>query len=155
MSRLSDIGTVQVGEDSVPLKVVTQGYGSTWMGQVNDRNGRPLNLDGSVITAKVEFMKANINVTTTLGAVSVSVTGFTPIDDMVDVDLVVAKLTNQSTPANTGKFTVVIPTNLYVAEIPPDITSNVPVAIGYIKRVSGNETRVARFIIAFRRGLVG
>ena len=148
MARLSEIGSIVIGEDSVPLKIVVQGYASTWHGIFEDAGDTPINLTGATVSCKVEFgtFKLIVNRTGPTAAA-----GSFVVDTTKDeVDLVVEKDPDQG--ANPGKFTVAIPANIYTDDIPPDITSDVPVAIGYLKYAKGTETRVARFLMAFRRG---
>lgn len=147
MSLLSNIGTVQIGEENIPLKSVIQGYASLWEGRILDDSDHPISLAGAALDCEVEFMTANV----TVSATSATISRFEPIEGIPRRTLVVTVDPDQS--ANPGEFTVAIPDDLYTAEIPPNITTRVPIAVGYFRRVTGTEKRVVRFILVFRRGI--
>jgi len=150
MAKLSDVGEVEVAGKKLPLRIVVQGYASAWQGAAKDADGNPVSLVGSQLTCRVEFMTATIVVTTTRLGTTIAATNFQTLADPPPRQLVVVPAPDQGT--DPGRFTMVIPADLYTGEIEPD-TDTLPVAVGYIQRVVGTETRVGRFLLAWRRGI--
>lgn len=148
-TKLSDVEAVQVGDDKIPLKVVIQGYSSQWQGLLQDADGDPVSLAGSQLTCRVEFMTAEITVTRSRLAATASATNFKVMSTPPARSLMVEPAADQA--ADPGRFTMTIPADLYPGEIEPD-ADMLPIAVGYLKRVAGMETRLERFILAFRRG---
>ena len=159
MARLSDVGTVQIGELSVPLKTVVQGYASEWTGRVRDADGMPVDLTGAKIDVRVEFATCTLAVipgsSGSRGAPgtppTASVSNLSLLKDPRPrgLEVVIADQTNE---ADHGRFVLTVPADLYATEIPPDAATEVPVAIGYVRWSRADESRVARFLLAFRRG---
>ena len=154
MARLSDVGTVLIGEASVPLKTVVQGYASEWTGRVNDGEGMPVDLTGAAIAVRVEFATCSLTIGTPGrgGPVSAVVTNLELLSALPPKDLAVV-IADQADPNDHGRFLVTLPADLYSEEIAPDALNEVPVAIGYVRWSRASEARVARFLLAFRRGL--
>lgn len=152
MAKLSNVGTVLVAGESVPLRIVIQGYKSTWVGQVNDEAGAGIDLSAATITCTMEFWSATIAVTTSRTAGdTATVSSFSELDSApADASLSVTKDADQS--ANPGRFTILIPSDIYTGDIEPN-TDNLPVGIGMLKYEKGGEIRVLRFMLAFRRGV--
>lgn len=151
MAKLGSVGTVLVAGESVPLRIVVQGYRSSWFGVARDADGNGIDLSSITLSCRAEFWMATIVVTTSrTDGDTATVTNFAELDPPVaDRSLNVIK-SDQST--HPGWFSIPIPPDIYTGDIAPD-TDNLPVAVAYLKYDDGSDVRVTRFMLAFRRGI--
>ena len=142
MPKITNIANFIEGAQA-DVKEVLQGYQSLWQGLAETDTDPPVavNLTNQTITAEAEFYMAGVSG----GAIS----SLEKIAGMSKQSLTVSIDADQT--SNTGAFTVFIPENLYTAEIPPD-ASTLPLAVIYFKRTAGQEIRISRTVIGFRRG---
>ena len=140
MPKISNINEFISGA-SPDIKEVLRGYQSLWQGLVEDSAGDPVDLSSQTITASAEFYTASVS----SGAISSleKVSGKSKRDLTVTIDA--------DQTSNPGKFTMLIPADLWSDEIDIDVDI-LPLAVIFMKRTAGQEVRISRTLIAFRRG---
>lgn len=147
--RIRNLREFIPGAGSV-LKEVIQGYQSVWHGTVRAEApagsapgtlGDPISMTGGSITAECEFYMASVS--------GESISDFEKIAGSVTRALNIVLDADQA--ANPGRFSIVIPHDIYTAEIPLDATT-LPIVLIYIEITLGTEQRVGRMLIAIRRG---
>ena len=103
--------------------------------------GDPISMTGGSITAECEFYMASVSGESISDFVKIAGSTTRTLNVILDADQV----------ANPGRFSMVIPHDIYTAEIPLDATT-LPVVLIYIKiAVGSTEMRVGRMLIAIRR----
>ena len=141
MARITNLSEV-IGPGRPFLVEVINGYASNWNGAItNASTNAGIDLSSATITCEVDFWMATLSGTT--------VTAFAQVDASLKRALTVTIDADQS--ANPGDFILAIPSDLWTEEISLD-ARELPMAVAYLKIVRGTETRVTRFVIAFRRG---
>ena len=141
--------TQSVTNDGSLLVVVRQGYSSNWQMTAREKptqegmKGTPIPLTGWSIVTEGEYRMG------ILGANDEDVTLGELISGKSKRSLTV--VVNNDQTNNPGVFTMLIPKDLWTDPIMAD-ADEVPCFAGYTVMSRGNETRIATFIIALRRG---
>ena len=129
--------------------IVRQGFQTLSTGEITDAIDIPIDISDWTVSIKVEFYNAKFTPPSDTDRASGSITNFILLADTPVRDLTITLDSDQVN--NPGRFTVLIPEDLYTGNIPLD-TDDVVVGVAYLKLEFSMEKRTPLFFIVYRRG---